>query len=143
MAVSASACGSAQEEPAPAPEEPVTTEEPAEEPAPAEEPETAPSIESQGAFPVDLIGKWGEPIEMGLIINIKEDGTLSAYQLNEADPDGELLYYMDGSWHVEGQEVCISINGVDLYYSYDEGTGMMVDMSGDYFFTRTDKGIIP
>lgn len=142
IAIFAASCGSTQEEPAPATDEPVATEETAEDPAPAEEQETAPYVESQGDFPVDLIGKWGEPVEMGLIINIKEDGTLSAYHLNEDDPDGELLYYMDGSWHVEGQEVCISINGVDMYYS-DDGTGMLVDRSGEYYFVRTDKGIIP
>ncbi len=143
IAVSAAACGSAQEETAPATEETVATEESAAETDPAEDQETAPYIESQGDFPIDLIGKWGEPIELGLIINIREDGTLSAYHLNEEDPDGELLYFMDGSWHVEGQEVCISINGVDRYYSYDEGTGMLIDRDGAYFYALTDKGLIP
>lgn len=142
IAVSAAACGSAQEEAAPALEEPVV-EEFEEEQAPLQDQETEQYIEPQGDFPVDLIGRWGEPIEMGLIINIKEDGTLSAYHLNENDPDGELLYYMDGTWHVEGQEVCISINGVDRYYSYVEGTQMLTDRSETYFYARTDKGIIP
>lgn len=146
IAVSAAACGSAQEEAAPGPEEPVV-EEHEEETDPVQEPiqdqETAQYIEPQGDFPVDLIGRWGEPIEMGLIINIKEDGTLSAYHLNENDPDGELLYYMDGTWHVEGQEVCIRINGTDLYYSYDEGSQMLVDREGTHFYVPTDKGIIP
>ncbi|MBQ6152020.1 MAG: hypothetical protein IJJ03_10260 [Mogibacterium sp.] len=143
IAVSAAACGSSQEEAAPATDEPVTAEEYTEEPEPVQDQEPVQYIEPQGDFPVDLIGKWGEPIEMGLIINIKEDGTLSAYHLNEDDPDGELLYYMDGTWHVEGQEVCIRINGTDLYYSYDEGSQMLVDREGTHFYVPTDKGIIP
>ena len=155
MVFSVAACGSAKEEADLPTDETAAFEgsseasEPAQDVASAQEQSTAQDqepvqyIEPQGDFPVELTGRWGEPIEMGLIINIKEDGTLSAYHLNENDPDGELIYYMDGSWHVEGQEVCISINGVDLYYSYDEGSGMLVDREGAYFYTRTDKGIIP
>ena len=50
---------------------------------------------------------------------------------------------MDGSWHVEGQELCINLDGQDLYYSYDESSGMLVNRDGTKFFVRTDKGIIP
>ena len=92
--------------------------------------------------PEDLIGRWAEPKGEGSVIDINEDGTIDAYY-PDWDNNGELVKFADGSWRIEGQEVCIIIDGDEKYFFFydenDKGTKTFLsDRDLLTFYTRID-----
>ena len=127
-----SACGETNSETV---KEPAATEESIVEESKTEE--VAPALTDEEK---ELLGAWGEPKGEGHLIIIKEDKTLSVYEHEGTFPEGgDLIHTNDGSWSIEDGEVCITINGETLYYTFeDDDHNFMSDRDMMNFYSRME-----
>ena len=87
--------------------------------------------------PEDLLGRWGQPVSGGIVLDIQENGTLDSYVLNEET--GDLNDYKDGSWSIEGRDVRITLG--DTEHHLHGNSKELIEFNNPYHslrFVRTE-----